>query len=115
MRKQITFDQIEKIKVVDCAETTINFYKSDIVASIWTSDSSVINKITKCDPNECKVFEGSRDSEGNITGYFIEIPKNLITIRKKQHEKRNLTKEQKAQTAQRLKNGRMKKQNKENN
>lgn len=106
MRKQVNFNQVEKIKATDCcAETTINFYKNDTTASIWTSDNSTMTKIIKCDPNECKIFEGSRDSEGNITGYFIEIPKKLITIRKKR-QKRSMTDEQKVKTAQRLRNAR---------
>lgn len=85
MLKQIS---LEEIQVVSCKlderETTINISKVSPVVTIWSSDNTFITKIlrsAKKYPEGWKCFEGSRDSEGNITGYFFECPKRSICIR----------------------------------
>ena len=85
MLKQISLDEIQTASCrFDEKETTINVSKTSPVVTIWSSDNAFITKIlrvAKKYPEGWKCFEGSKDSKGNITGYFFECPKRSICIR----------------------------------
>lgn len=87
-RKYIkNINDIEAIhtRSIEERETTINFSYDIDKMSIYTSDNTTMTKLKKCmeeNPNEWLCWEGARDSEGNITGYFLEAPKKYLTFRK---------------------------------
>ena len=116
MNKQITVDQIEAVRCsIDEAETTFIIERNSDIVKVWSSDNTYITKLKRCmrqNPDEFKCFEGSRDQDNYMTGYFFEFPKKRVSIRSKQ---RTLSDEQKAQATQRLKKARATKNNKENN
>lgn len=109
MRKQVTADQIKAVRCnTDEAETSILMERQNAVAKIWSSDNIFITKIKRCmsaNPEKYVCYEGSKDDQGNITGYFFECPKSLISLRKKSKEV-HLTEEQKTRAAERLNNAR---------
>lgn len=119
MSKQITVDQIEAVRCnTDEAETTFIIERNSDIVKVWSSDNTYITKLKRCmkqNPDEFKCFEGSRDQDNYMTGYFFEFPKKRVSIRSKQNKKRTLSDEQKAQATQRLKKARATKNNKENN
>lgn len=63
----------------------------------------MITKLRKCvaaNPDQWKCYEGSRDADGNLTGYFFEAPKKLVAFRKASTS--SMTEEQKAAFALRM-------------
>lgn len=119
MNKQVTVDQIEVVKCsMDEAETTFIIERGSDTVKVWSSDNTYITKLKRCmrqNPDEFKCFEGSRDQDNFMTGYFFEFPKKRVSIRSKQNKKQELTDEQRAQRAQRFRKVRTNKTNKENN
>lgn len=97
----------EDIINVSCAsderETTVQFSYNEKTAYIFTSDNTMITKLRKCvvaNPDQWKCYEGSRDADGNLTGYFFEAPKKLVAFRKASVS--SMTDEQKAAFALRM-------------
>lgn len=88
MRKYV--EDINKIESIVCEdvnerETTISFSMKDNLMSIYTSDNTIMTKLKRCildNPKEWVCWEGPRDVDGNITGYFLEAPKKYLTFRK---------------------------------
>lgn len=88
MSERIYVDNPDKLEVIKCScgdeiETTICLERNSKIASIYTSDNAMVNKLKKqwLKNPEWKCWEGSRDSDGAITGYFFETPKKAICIR----------------------------------
>ncbi|MGL6294497.1 hypothetical protein [Eubacterium aggregans] len=84
-------------------ETVINFDREGDMASLYTADSVMMNKLDKLcevDPDSYKLV---REDEGFSKTY--EFPKKLISLRKST-KKRELTDEQHKVIAERLKESR---------
>lgn len=83
--KQISLSDIGVVKCsMEEAETTINIVRGDSTVRIYTSDNTMITKLRKVIAKSSAgwtCFEGSRDSNGNLTGYFFECPKKCISLR----------------------------------
>lgn len=65
-------------------ETTISWSRADNIARIWSSDNTFITKIKrkmKSSPANWKCFEGSKNAHGDVTGYFFECPRKLVSLR----------------------------------
>lgn len=83
--KKVTWENIENIASNAFRETTINFLQNEDFMEIFTSDNSTMNKIKKImqvNPEEWECYEGSRNTNGAITGYFIKAPKKYVSLRK---------------------------------
>lgn len=88
-------------------ETVINYQRSGSLASIYTTDSTVITKLNKCveaNPVEWKVTK-THKIQGEIVGYTYECPKKYASFRKSS-QKRALSDEQKQKAAERMKKAR---------
>ena len=87
---------MERIQITDirdiestCAsseeqETTINIMRKEDTVSIWTCDNTMITRLSnvmRLYPETWKCFEGGRDSNGKVYGYFFECPKKAISFR----------------------------------
>lgn len=79
-----------KIEVVHCAgcekETSITMCREEGTAHIFTTENPMLTKIKKlmaAQPETWKCWEGSRDKDGNVTGYFFEVPYKAIQLRNK--------------------------------
>lgn len=109
MRKYVTVDEIESI-VCDreSQETCIIIPRDGGMAFIGTSDPTMLTKIKKLmekNSEAWKCYEGSRDREGNMTGYNFEVPKKFVTFKSKTKAKRILTDEEKQEVTARFKRG----------
>lgn len=84
MKKYLNVNEIETIRCsVDEAETTIGVERNNNIASIYTSDNVMLTKLKRqmSKNNNWKCWEAGRNSEGEVTGYFFEVPKRAISIR----------------------------------
>lgn len=86
----VKYEQIESIHCpTEFQETTIEFLRNENVMHIFTSDNTSLTKFKKLiqkNPDEWVCWEGSRDENGFITGYFLEGPKKYLTLRVKTKE-----------------------------
>lgn len=105
MPKYLTADEIGTVVCsVDEQETTIQVSRDEGVLNIWSSDNTMITKLRKCvaeGPDTWKCWEGSRDSDGNVTGYFFSAPRKVLTLRANPIV-RDYTDEQRAEMAERM-------------
>lgn len=86
-------------------ETIFNIFKGDKVVKIFCSDDQYLTKLKKNlkeGSDAWKCWEGTRDSEGNITGYFFETDVSNICLRAGNRKKKILTEEQKEAARQRF-------------
>ena len=92
-RKFITYDQVEYVRCdKDERETTINSFADEDKWIIFSSDNKIITKIKRAMkryPGEYICWEGNRDSENNISGYFFECGKRAIKFSRNSKIKRN--------------------------
>lgn len=91
-------------------ETVINFRRGEPLASIFTTDSTMITKLNKCveaNPSEWKRME-THKIYGEIVGYTYECPKKYASSFRKSSTKRTMTEEQKMVQAERMRNLRAK-------
>lgn len=106
-KKYISADKLETIKCdMYCQETTVNYYRDEDIARLFTSDNTMVTKMKHMmerSPENYKCYEGSRDSDGNMTGYFFEFPKKLISFRTGTDIDREFTDEQKEAARERFK------------
>lgn len=90
-------------------ETTINFSRNEQAAVVWTSDTIMYTKFDKlCEtaPDYYQCMEVQRDRDGDIVGKLYRISdKAMLSFRAKK-AKRELTEEQRAAIAERLKRSR---------
>lgn len=106
-KKFVTVDQIETIVCpIDEQEFTVCGYRKDSTFEVFCSDQVMLTKLKKSlatSPDEVKCWEGSRDSEGNMTGYFFSMPKKFIALKKAINTRsKNMTQEEKDARAQRM-------------
>ena len=92
-RKFVTYDQIEYVRCdKDERETTINSFADEDKWTIFSSDNKTITRIKRAMkryPGEYICWEGTRDSENNISGYFFECGKRAIKFARNSKIKRS--------------------------
>ena len=107
-RVYVTFDEIQAPSCdIDSQETVISWTRRDNLATISTSDPTMVTKlknIMKDNPSyQCWHYKNNIDSEtGRPFAYEFSCDKSLISFRKKASE-RQLTDEARQQIARRLK------------
>lgn len=94
----------------DEQETVIVFSRNNDTASVETTDSTVLTKLKKCaatSPDEwvlTNVTTNPNESDPTkVTSVCFECPKKLISLRSKSPSPRELTEEEKAEIAERMK------------
>lgn len=94
----------------DEQETVITFGRNGNTASVETTDSTVLTKLKKCaatSPDEwvlTNVTTSPNESDPTkVTSICFECPKKLISFRSKSVAPRELTEEEKAEIAERMK------------
>ena len=95
----------------DEQETVIVFSRNNDTASVETTDSTVLTKLKRyatTNPDEWSltcVTAGSNESDPmKITSICFECPKKLISLRSKSAAPRELTEEERAEIAERMRN-----------
>ena len=95
----------------DEQETVITFSRNDDMASVETTDSTVLTKLKRyatTNPDEwvlTNVTIGQNESDPmKITSICFECPKKLISLRSKSTSPRELTEEERAEIAKRMRN-----------
>ena len=95
----------------DEQETIIVFSRNDDTASVETTDSTVLTKLKKyatTNPDEwllTNVTTGRDESDPTkITSICFKCPKKLISLRSKSTAQRELTEEERAEIAERMRN-----------
>ena len=98
----------------DEQETVIAFSRNDDTASVETTDSTVLTKLKRyavTNPDEwvlTNVTTGQNESDPmKITSICFECPKKLISLRSKSPSQRELTEEERAEIAERMRNVRV--------
>ena len=96
---------------IDEQETVIVFGRNNDTASVETTDSTVLTKLKKyatTNPDEwvlTNVTTGQNESDPmKITSICFECPKKLISLRSKSTAPRELTEEERAEIAERMRN-----------
>lgn len=89
-KKYLTFDEIVS---VDCdieeQETSVAFYRDENIIKWYTSDNTMITKFKwsiKEAPDTYKIYVADYSENGKPSGYFIEMPRDLLSFRKKHRE-----------------------------
>lgn len=95
----------------DEQETVIVFSRNNDMASVETTDSTVLTKLKRyatTNPDEwvlTNVTAGQNESDPmKITSICFECPKKLISLRSKSTSPRELTEEERAEIAERMRN-----------
>ena len=95
----------------DEQETVIVFSRNGKTASVETTDSTVFNKLKKCattNPDEWVLTnvtqEHGETDPVRLSSACFECPKKLISIRSKTMAPREMTDEERAVTAERMRN-----------
>lgn len=95
----------------DEQETVIVFSRNNDTASVETTDSTVLTKLKKCvaiSSDEwvlTNVTTNPNESDPTkVTSVCFECPKKLISLRSKSPSPRELTDEQRAEIAERMRN-----------
>ena len=96
---------------IDEQETVIAFSRNDDTASVETTDPTVLTKLKRyatTNPDEwvlTNVTTGQDESDPmKITSICFECPKKLISLRSKSTAPRELTEEERAEIAERMRN-----------
>lgn len=86
--------------ILEEQETIVNFSRTEDVAHIWTSDTTVMTKLDKyVEEGTYKLIREEKDNDGSVCGRWYECPKNWISFR---HKTRTQTEEQKAASKERM-------------
>lgn len=106
-KKFVTVDQIETVVCpIDEQEFTVCAYRKDSNFEIFCSDQVMLTRLKKSlatSPDEVKCWEGSRDDDGNMTGYFFSMPKKFLNLKKAINTRaKNMTLEEKEARANRM-------------
>ena len=95
---------------IDEQETVIVFSRNNDTASVETTDSTVLTKLKKyatTNPDEWVLANvttsGNESDPMKITSICFECPKKLISLRSKSAAPRELTEEERAEIAERMK------------
>ena len=90
--------------IIDFKETSWNYISDDNIAYFSSSERKWITKIRKlaeANPNEVKIVREPEDNGGTI---YAQVPATWLYVRKPKQV--NMTEEQRAAAAERLKNAR---------
>lgn len=104
-RKPISEYTADDLCIMDVAgdeqETTISWYRRDAVASIYTSDNTMLTKMKKlmAKSPDCKLKNITWGKDGEPTGYFFEVPVRFVKVLKP----KEVSEEQRAALSERLK------------
>lgn len=86
-------------------ETVITWSRNDKTAHIYTSDSVMMARLKRrqeANPKEYKNLVVSKLQSGEEASVDVDVPLNLITIRKKTADKREMTEEEKQAARERF-------------
>lgn len=85
----------------DEQETTISWYRRDTVASVYTSDNTMLTKMKKlmAKSPDCKLKDITWSKDGEPTGYFFEVPVRFVKVLKP----KKVSEEQRIALSERLK------------
>ena len=96
---------------IDEQETVIVFSRNNGTASVETTDPTVLTKLKKyaaTNPKEWSLTNvtasGNESDPTKITSICFECPKKLISLRSKSASPRELTEEERAEIAERMRN-----------
>ena len=104
-RKPISEYTSDDLGIMDVAgdeqETTISWYRRDAVASVYTSDNTMLTKMKKlmAKSPDCKLKNITWGKDGEPTGYFFEVPVRFVKVLKP----KEVSEEQRAALSERLK------------
>ncbi len=105
----------------DEQETIVNYSRDNDTAYITTTDPTVFNQLKKkalTNPDEWELYDVTvRSNESNVyalSSATLTCPKRLISFRSKTGEGRQMSEEQRAAAAERLKNAREQKNGQDN-
>ena len=110
----ITADEIQSIFCFrEEQETAINWFRDDEIATVCTSDPTMITKlknVMKRDPENYKCYYYDTNIvNGSLGNYFFEMPKQLLTFRVASNyveERTPMSEEARAIVKERLNGGR---------
>lgn len=93
-RKEVKLENIEAVKCdVREQETTVVIERGSNLVKVFSSDNTMITKIKRAISRDksgnWKCYEGSRNRDGYLTGYFFECPKKCVTFRGGSIQKRD--------------------------
>ena len=96
-KKYLTFDEVV---AVDCdveeQETSVAFYRDEDIIKWYTSDNTMLTKfkgLIKNAPDVYKIYVADYSDSGKPSGYFIEMPRDFLSFRKKHREMSDEAKE----------------------
>ena len=87
-------------------EVTFSSYRGDNTIEVYASDNTWITKLKRAwakNVDNWKCF-ATKDKEGNVVGYFFEMPKNALSVKSGIKYTRNFSAEQLARVAEMGKN-----------
>ena len=93
-------------------ETTISFYRDGKLVDVWTSDTTVMTKFDrKCveSPEDYKCIEVGKSLDGTLTNKRYTISNKKLVSFRNRNAKREMTDEQRAKAAERLRQARLSK------
>lgn len=96
----------------DEQETTISFSRDNKEVDVWTSDTTMMTKLDRlCEnsPNEYKCIEVCRSLDGLLANKRYTIKNKKLVSFRSGTVKREMTEEQRAKAAERLRLGRLSK------
>ena len=83
-------------------EVTFSSYRGDNTIEVYASDNTWITKLKRAwarNVDNWKCF-ATKDKEGNVVGYFFEMPKNALSVKSGIKHTRNFSAEQLARVAE---------------
>ena len=83
-------------------EVTFSSYRGDNTIEVYASDNTWITKLKRAwakNVDNWKCF-ATKDKEGNVVGYFFEMPKNALSVKSGIKYIRNFSVEQLARVAE---------------
>ena len=98
-----TPSEIVACKTSTCEqEVTFSSYRGDNTIEVYASDNTWITKLKRAwakNVDNWKCF-ATKDKEGNVVGYFFEMPKNALSVKSGIKYTRNFSAEQLARVAE---------------
>lgn len=83
-------------------EVTFSSYRGDNTIEVYASDNTWVTKLKRAwakNVDNWKCF-ATKDKEGNVVGYFFEMPKNALSVKSGIKKKMNFSAEQLARVAE---------------
>ena len=103
-KKYLTFEDIVSVDCdYECQETSVAFYRDEKSIRWFTCDNEMVTLFkwkVKEFPDVYKMYVSSYAPSGKPAGYFIEMPRDMLSFRGK---KREVSQEKRKQTSMRLK------------